>query len=304
MAVFVLPVFARNFVFYGDPISPLLERWRPTPDPVIIAFAELLRKFSGELSVRTLARLPWDLAATLTPAGLHDVLGLGVFGFLLALGEPGPSRKLLLAALMAFVLVILFGQFTPRFFLEPYLWGAAAVVSAPWRPLKSLLFKALTAQAIVVAGVAVYLGVLLFPGALTESGRDRVMTLMADGYAEAKWLDATLPPDAVVLEGLRNFFGGAPRTLLPRPFVAADRFFLTNESNWKQHLAEFVKEKQVTVLVTRYPIKIPPYRWLAARYGTALAGPAKFRDAARSPFNRGHLSEWIAIRININGPPA
>ena len=54
----------------------------------------------------------------------------------------------------------------------------------------------------LVAGVAIYLGVVLFPGALTQTERERVMTLMAPGYAEAKWLDATLPPDAVVLEDI------------------------------------------------------------------------------------------------------
>jgi Protein of unknown function (DUF1420) len=155
-------------VFYGDPISPFLERWRPTPDPAVVAYAELLRKSFGE--VRMVAHLPWDLAATLTSAGLRDVLELGVFGFLLALGEPGPSRKLLLTALVAFVLVILFGQLTPRFFLEPYLWCVAAVVLARWRPLKSLLFKLLIAQAAVVAGVAIYLGVLLFPGGAHRVG--------------------------------------------------------------------------------------------------------------------------------------
>ena len=149
---------------------------------------------------------------------------IGVFGFLLALRERGPTRQLLLAALAAFALVVALGQPTPRFFLEPYLWCAAAAAAVPWRPLKSLFFKALTAQAVLVAGVAVYLGVVLFPGALTQTGRERVMTLMAPGYAEAKWLDATLPPDAVVLEEFRY------RALLPRPFVVGDRFLLTNDA--------------------------------------------------------------------------
>jgi Protein of unknown function (DUF1420) len=300
MAVFALPVFARNFAFYGDPISPLLERWRPNHDPAIMAFAEQLRSWSGQLSVRRLARLPWDLAVTLRPGTFHDVLGLGVVGFLLALRAPGPTRKLLLASLAAFVLIIVFGQFTPRFFLEPYLWCAAAVAAAPWRPLKSLLLTALTAQAVLVAGVAVYLGILLFPGALTRTARDHVMSLMAAGYDGAKWLDATLPPDAIVLEDFRY------RALLPRPFVAGDRFaagdrsLLVNQSNLKEHLTEFVRERRVTVLVTWYPIDNPNYQWLATQYGTPLAGPVQIREAARSPFNRGRSSGLIAVRLNLD----
>ena len=296
-AVLAAPVFARNFVFYGDPISPLLERWRPDGDPAVIAYAQqYLRDYGGPVTLGRLARLPWELVVTPRLGLLHEALGLGMFGFLLALRERGSTRQLLLAALAASALVVALGQPTPRFFLEPYLWCAAAVAAVPSRSLKSLLFMALTAQAVLVAGVAVYLGVLLFPGALTQTERERVMTLMAPGYAEAKWLDATLPADAVVLveEEFRS------RALLPRLFVVGDRFPLMDESNWKQHLAEFVKEKQVTVLVTPYPIKGAPYRWLATRYGTPLAGPVRFRNAARSPLNRGRLTSWIVTRLNVD----
>jgi Protein of unknown function (DUF1420) len=296
--VMVLPVLARNFVFYGDPISPFLERWRPDADPTIVAFAEYLRNYGGRLDPEKILHLPWDLTATMNPGRIHEVLGLGVFGFLLALREQGPARRLLVAALAIFVLVLAFGQLTPRFFLEAYLSCAAAAATAPTGRLKELFLRGFTAQAVLVAGVVLYLGVFLFAGSLTWAGRERVMTAMASGYSEAKWLDAKLPADAVVLENFRY------RALLPRPFVAGDRFLVKNVADSTRALAEFVKEQHVTALVTPYPIENPAYRWLAAHYGTPLAGPANFRSAARSPFNRGDLSEWIAIRINVNGPPS
>jgi hypothetical protein len=306
VAMLAVPVFARNLVFYGDPIAPFLERWRPGGDPAVIAFAELSRAAGGgPMTLERLARLPWDFAVTLNPTYLHNVLGLGILAFLLALHERGPTRQLLLAALAAFALLAALAPPAPRFFLEPYLWGAAAAAPVPWSPLKSLLFKALTVQAVLVAVVAVYLGVVLLPGALTPTGRERVMTLMAPDYAAAKWLDATLPPDAVVLGDFRS------RALLPRPFVVGDRFvlvlavtfFLTDMlPNWQQQLPAFVKENWATVLITRYPIESPPYAWLATRYGTPLAGPATFRDAARSPFNRGGSTSWLVTRLNVDVP--
>jgi hypothetical protein len=295
-AILAVPVFARNFVFYGDPISPFLERWRPDGDPSIIALAQRFREWRGGVNLGRLARLPWDLAVTLNPRVLPEVLGLGVFGFLLAFRERGSTRQLLLAALAALALAVALGQSSPRFLLEPYLWCAAAAAPTPWRPLKSLFFKALTVQAVLVAGVAVYLGSVLFPGALTQTGREHVMTLMAQGYAEAKWLDSTLPPDAVVLEDFRY------RALMPRPFVVGDRFLITDVPNWKEQLTEFVKEKRLTVLVMRYPIESPRYLWLATRYGAPLAGPAKFRAVARSPFSRGDLTGLIVTRLNVDVP--
>jgi Protein of unknown function (DUF1420) len=297
-SIVALPVFARNFVFYGDPISPLLERWRPGGDPALIAFAQkTLREWGGSVTLGRVARLPWDLAITFNPGALHHVLGLGAYAFLLAFRERGPMRRLLLAALGAFALVVMFSQFYPRFFLEPYLWCAAAAVAVPWHGLKSLFFKALTVQAVVVAGVGVYLASILLPGALTQAGRDRVMTKMALGYSEAKWLDATLPPDAVVLTSGRSY------ALLPRSFVVADRYRWdpsthTNASDWKEQLTAMLREKRVTVLVSEYPIGAPVYSWLAERYGTRLVGPAEFRFAARSPFNRGDLIRSVAIHLN------
>jgi hypothetical protein len=306
-AMLAVPIFARNFVFYGDPIAPFLERWRPGGDPAIIEFAEYSRADpEGPTILERLARLPWALAVTPDPRSFQDVLGLGIFAFLFALRQLGPTRQLLLAALAAFALLAAFSPHSGRFFLEPYLWCAAAAAPVPWRPLKSLFFKALTAQAVPVAGMAVYLSVILFlPGALTQTGRERVMTLMAPGYAEAKWLDATLPPDTVVLGEFRA------RTLLPRPFVVGDRFVLVIGDryvltdvlpNWKQQLTEFVKENRVTALVTWYPIDSPPYAWLATHYGTPLAGPATFRNAARSPFNRGGWTGWIVTRLHVDVP--
>jgi uncharacterized protein DUF1420 len=312
IAILAMPVFARNFVFYGDPLSPLLERWRPGSDPVLVLFANHLRAEGGPVTLARVARLPWDLTVSLHPRYVHEVLGIGVFGFLLALRGRGPARALLLAALAAFVLLVASSPLKPRYFLEPYLWCAAAAVAAPIRPYKSFFLKALTVQAVLAAGIAVYLGVVLFPGALTHAGREHVMTLMAPGYAEAKWLDATLPPDAVVLEEFRY------RALLPRPFIVGekpsfalrdqflafvgDRFLMTDVPNWKQQLTGFLKRKRVTVLITEYPVKSPPSLWLTTHYGTPLAGPAKFQNAARSPFNRGDLTGWIVMRLNMNVP--
>lgn len=303
-ALFALPIFARNFVFYGDPLSPLLERWRPDADPVIIAFAQqALRDYGGgPVTLGRVARLPWDLAFTLTPGQFQHVLGLGAFGFVFSLRERGVARLMLVSALSVFALVVLFGQVTPRFFLDCYLWCAAATAAAPWHHLKSFFFHALTAQAAVTAAVAVYLGIVICPGALTQSGRDRVMTKMALGYAEAKWLDARLPANAVMVSTTRSY------ALLPRPFAFPDPFLpwspstsepVSAASNWREKLTDLVKEKKVTVLVTEYPIKYAAFSWLATNYGTPFAGPTEFRFAARSPFNRGNLISSLVTKLDL-----
>jgi hypothetical protein len=285
----------------------------------VIAFAQSLHVgILWDGSWQSYLLLPWKFFVSLQPSTFQDVLGIGMFVFFLFVrrGGNGPQRLVVLAALAVFFLDFAFVQLTPRFFLEPYLWCAVAAVPVPTSRLKAFFARALVAQGMLVAVVALYLGAPLFGGALTPAWRDRVMTVMTPGYAEAKWLDAVLPPDAVVLENLRY------HTLMPRRFVVGDRYLPSsgrggwlwpatpmgdpyptwgNGLNWEHALAEFIRKQKVTVLVTQYPITTSLYPALTSRYGMPLAGPAQFPAAARSVFNRRHVTGLIVFGINEAG---
>jgi hypothetical protein len=289
----------------------------------VVAFAQYLREWNENCGYmqecegtnwQTFLLMPWHLMVSLKPSTFQDVLGLGVLGCVLCVwrGGHGMPRLMALAALAVFLLNLALGQLTPRFFLEPYLWCAAAAVAVPAQCLKAWFVRALTAQGVVVAAVAVYLGGQLFGGALTSAWRERVMTAMTAGYAEAKWLDAVLPEDAVVLENFRY------RVLMPRPFVVGDRYLTSSgRGGWwwpvmpigdrylwgkgptlEQALTAFIEEQGVTVLVTQYPITESFYKALVSRYGAPLAGPAQFQAAARSVFNRRKVTGLIVFGIN------
>jgi len=215
-AVLLVPVLARNLAFYGDPLSPFLERFHRTPDPAVLAFARYLRVVSGEPTAANLARLPFKIVGTLRPGELTTVLGLGALAFLPALRAPGKPRALLLAALACSVAMVVLGQIAQRFFLEPYLWAGAALVAAPPSRGKELVLRGLALQGLLAAALAVFGAATLFPGALTARGREAVMSRAAAGYAEARWLDDVLPADAVIIRQ------GRSHALTPRRFVVPD----------------------------------------------------------------------------------
>jgi Protein of unknown function (DUF1420) len=213
------PVLARDFVFYGDPISPFLERFerlRALPDAEVLAFADYLRAPHGEHGAAALLRLPLSLLCNVLPGMLTTALGLGTLAFVPALAAKGPARVLLVAALVATVATAAFGQLAPRFFLEPFLWAGAAFAVAPWDRVKRLVVAALLAQGALSAAVALLGGALLARGALTAGARDAVMTRAAAGYAEARWLDELLPRGAVIASP------GTFALFTPRPFLIAD----------------------------------------------------------------------------------
>lgn len=291
--VLALPVYARNLAFYGDPFSPMLEGWRSAPDPAVLAFAAHLREYGGELSWGRALRLPWDLAVTLDPGKLSTVLGVGVLSALAAPWRHRGAWRLLWPAALAAACLVPLTQPAPRYFLEPYLWVAAAVVDAPWGWRKTLLAGLVAAQGVLAVGMALVAAGTLLPGAFTWGARDLVMTTTADGYAEAKWLDGILPASAVVLAENRS------HALLPRPFVVPDRVEVKLPAPVRvPRVAALLAERRVTTLVAAHPLHGSRLAPLAPCAGRPIGGPARFPIATRNPFNRGRTYEVVAAPLD------
>ncbi len=300
LALIVLPgqVWARNLVFYHDPISPLLERFKPAGDPYVVGFADLLRVAPDlvKVSVGRLLLLPWQLTATVRLGEVPTILGLGTFAFILALRNVR-TRVLVLAAAGATLLIVSVCMLQTRFFLEPYLWCAAAAVGAPDSGFKSAMRSGLLAQTGIVAALALFLGVTLFPGALTLGLRDHVMSAAADGYQATKWLNTVLPADAVVLTHLRS-----SHALLGRRFVVFDTWYASYPMDVrKERLLRLLDANQPTLAVAPYTFSTSYYPGLVACSGARLYGPATFRGRGHNPFRNDTYTVQV-VRLELNGP--
>ncbi len=286
--LFAAPVYLRNFVFYGDPLSPFLERWHASPELSVVAFAEDLRDYSGphglpgtlQLAVRTLAARP-----------VSGILGIGVLSPLLAAWRNPTARRLLGAAGAATVLDLALGQLTPRFFLEPCLWSIAAI-GLRERPIPTAWLAVTAAQASFTAALAIVCATLLFPGTWSAAWRDRVLRSVAPGYAEARWLDTILRPDDVLLTGIRS------KIFLPRPFVADDRFdgLRPPEDEWRE-LQALERDAGVSALTVESNNDLSPAMKAAVEAGTPIGSPARFRHVTRNPWLSQPDFELQAVRI-------
>jgi len=275
----------------------MLERFLPDPDPALVGFAQYLRDYPVPVSLSAILRLPWDLAATLSPGWLQGVLGIGVYGFLVGCKGSVESKILMCVSLLAFLLLLGLGQISPRFFLEPYLWVGAAVVGRSWNGRKLLLARLLPVQGVLTAALAGYLAYSQFPGALTERWRDEIMRETAYGYAEARWLDSVLPADAVIVTALPS------RALLPRPFLVPDPAHYSAPSEVaERRLEELLRDGRATVIVADHPALEPRWRFLEPCLSLQRATVASFQTATRNPFNRGAAYERQVIPLDPNAP--
>jgi hypothetical protein len=288
------PVHWQNFLFYGDPVSPFLERFKTAADPLVTRFAAHLRQLSqgGALP------FPFSLFLPTFMGGITTVLGLGPLFFFVAWGEARSQiipKILLVSALAAVVVLLAFCQVVGRFFFEPYLWIIAAAAAATWGPGKTFLFKLMVCQLLLMTLITGYGTITLFPGALTASLRHQVMTKAAFCYSETRWLDEVLPPEAVVLADIRSM------ALMPRPFLSSDVlfFFRLEDPAELERFLSLAAARQLNTVVAGFPRPREGMAPLSPYLGGTIADPQEFPHAFRNPWNRGQRERLAAYRFNV-----
>ncbi len=275
-----VPTLLRTALWYGDPVSPFLERFKNAPDEAVTSFAWYLRQFGGLHSIGTLVRLPVRLVATLDVSAWTTVLGAGAFAVLLTMSRQVKHRGLL-AATVVLTLILCAGQLQGRFFLEPYLWCGVLAVAAPWTTRKRLLRGVLGAQMLATTAVAIA-AVGLVPGGVTASGRERVLGAYAADYRAIRWLNAVLPPNAVVaMDGRSALF--MERPVLSGDVPAALSFVHAGDRTVHAELDELLRRHGITTLVVREPLEQSVFRALADRLGPPIH-TAAFQEVGRNLF--------------------
>jgi uncharacterized protein DUF1420 len=284
--VIAFPVYVRNFQFYGDPLSPVLEAFRPGADPVIRTFSWYLRNFAGYHTLGVLLRAPWKLVVFSGREQLTTVLGAGSLAVVAAVSHRGETRPILMAATFVTLVAMTIGQLQARFFFESYLWYGLAAVLASSSLRKRLLFQILPVQMCLTTAIAIYSAASLFPAALSGQQRERVMTRMAPDYALSKWLDKTLPADAVVASDRRSIL------FMPRPTLSGDLALMTTQSHLSdiaavQRMRAALVNGGANVLLVTSPPGASPYGWLTPELGAPTNISVAIPDVARNPWNTG-----------------
>ncbi|HUJ89917.1 MAG TPA: DUF1420 family protein, partial [Syntrophorhabdales bacterium] len=281
--VMIFPMEMQKFLFYGDPISPMLEGFRHHGDAALIRFAQFIRYYA-------MSTLPFPLGIIVpySPGSISSVLGLGVLACIVALFHVRYSPILIIAAFATVMINYLAGARSAGYYLEPYTWLCIAAASIPWNTCKKIVYRLLMAQ---VAAMLLFVGfgaAKLFPGSLTAELRDHVMRENAHQYAVMRWLDDVLPRDAVVLSTLRS------HALMPRPFVAKD---IVTWTDWTspaeaEKATSIVKAQKFDTVVAE-PLEAKELTDNIGVRCTAIpVAPKQFLTVTRNPWNR-------AIELNL-----
>lgn len=283
----LFPLHLHNYVVYGDPLAPLFSNLFGVEHATYVTgLKSMLEGYSPGFP------FPISLVVPNTPGGVTTVLGAGVFAFLWV---PFSERKpIVLVGLALFISlsILLFGQSTSRFFLDPYLIVVLALgMCATVRPYWVWLSRILTIQLFVATLFALMGVVTLTKGSLTWSLRDDVMRKHAYGYAFMSELDKTLPENSFIINSHRS------HALIPRPFLAQDIYKMQSQAIplWNKYILRI--PSGVKVFVTHASPVYSNERLQEYVTQTNLVARGIPRGV-RNPFNHGTHDLYVS-EINI-----
>jgi hypothetical protein len=281
--VMIFPMELQKMLFYGDPISPMLEGFRQHADTSLTRFAQYIRYYS-------MSTLPFPLSIIVpdTPGRVSAALGLGVLACFAVHSTVRRSLVVLSAACAAVTINYLLGARSAGYYLEPYTWFCIAAASAPWNRYKKIVCNLLMIQA---AGMLLFAGfgaVRLFPGSLTTGLRDHVMRENAHQYEIMRWLDQVLPGDAILLSTLRS------HALMPRPFVTKDIVTWTDWTSPREveKTASILKAWKCNTVVAEPLVAKELMDRIGVRCAAIPVVSEQFLTATRNPWNR-------AVEMNL-----
>ena len=283
------PLYLRNYLFYGDPLSPLFENFKSSPDIDVLDYARHIREYEGGLTIKKVLMLPITLTFTTKLNFFSTVLGIGTLGLLVVYNVSGVSRVILSLSILIALGFLLIGQTLPRYYLESYFLLAASIVSTQWGCKHTYLKRGLLLQSIPVAISAVYGAIILFPGAITNDLRNYVMNNHAFCYQEAQWIDKYLPKDSVIIADVRSY------ALIPRKFVVPDKI----KGN-PENLMDIIEKNNVTSMLIPYPNDDPVWKGLENYADKKISEKKIFTRATRNPLNAGAKYQMWLFTLNTD----
>ncbi len=286
--IFLLPVHIHNFIFYGDPVSPILASYLGENTAPLVRFSEMLKNFRDSDFI-----FPLNLIFPDSPGGITTVLGGGIIIILFALKEQFSKNKYLISFILLIAVLFFFnGARCSRYYFELYVILCFAVSGVTYSKSRKFLESFLLLQAsgmLLITFFGVYSS---FPGSLTKDLRHKVMERQADYFTVLEWADDKLSDSDVVITTFRSGY------LSPVSFFNADIINYTNfDSDYeKKAVTDLINEKNVNSLITNYPVSDNLLKNLDKEV-ELIHGPEEFFHGVRNPFNKGKSFKIGIYRI-------
>lgn len=240
--ILFFPLNLQKYLFYGDPLSPLLERFLPNSNPAVARLYDCIRT-----SLDSSLFFPMNLIFPSSIGNISTIFGVSVLIVVIAIMNRNNSKLYFYCSLCGFLVISLFSQPTSRSFIEPYMWLTASIANSKWSFPKKFIFNLMSIQLVGTCLMSIFAVIILCPGTVTSTLRNDVMTRRANGYTAMQWIDEILPPDTVIL-----VLSSRSHALIPRSFVSRDFILFGDINNAKERekILSVLKKNKVRAIVS------------------------------------------------------
>ena len=195
LVILFFQLYLKNFNFYGDPISPILENFKQVPDENILNFLNFNKTFAinqNNITFLISLLIPSTLGSFTTTLG--PIL-LGVLGINFRYIEK-KSKIIVFFSIILFFSIFLIYRGIPRYYIEIYFFiGFIIFRNFEHLKLKNFFKFLVFFQSILIILILIYSNITLTSGIFSKNLRISVFSKKAFGYNIAEWTKQELKKD-------------------------------------------------------------------------------------------------------------
>jgi hypothetical protein len=251
---------------------------------------------------------PLSLFMPFSFSRLNDFLGFGFLIIFFLLKEKFSNKKIFLFNIFFFIVFLTyFGQKSPRFYLEIYLFSILLFISVYYNVIKSTFYKLFRSiiyiQSIFTLILLVYGVVFFFPGSLSKNLNKNVLSKYANGYDLYNWVNQVLPSDGKIITNHRSAYFSTNNT-----FFLDFTFHINIDHTSKKDYWLFKLKEQKPDFILFYGTE-NIYNYSSFNFKNCLNLLYAFKSnvgfhATRNPFNKGSENYNAYIyKFNYNKLP-
>ena len=242
------PHFYKNFLFYGDPLTPLFENFKKIPDPVILEFSRLEKNFAFIPQDNFFTKF-YKIFLTFDPGNFSRALGIGIFGILLInFRKISRNHKIILGfILITFTAYLFLFIGMGRYYLEIF-FASSLLISILYENLriKKIFTYLVTIQSVLVFLSIAYGSFFLSPSFVSAKKSSQIKIIAAEGYDLYSKVDLLLPEESkIFIENSRSY------SLVPREFISNKYYKTAKSLKINLDIDEIIKVNNVTHILTK-----------------------------------------------------
>lgn len=283
----LFPLFLFKYINFHDAFSPLFEFQKANPDEIILRFSAFLKNYSDSYF-----QFPLSIILPSSFGTISTILGISTMGFILGLTLLKKYKFEFIAIFMLCFLILLLGQKTSRFFLEPLFWLLPIVFfELKNHPQKKLLFNLFSVQFYLLLPFVLVAFFVLGRGLWSNAYREKLMSETASYYRESVWINEFLPQKANIATDIRS------RSLLKMNSIPFEYIFFYQPKDSTKMQQLLYEKYKIDYLVLSDEMNNLEFKKHFA--GKIIAGPKTFETATRNPFNKKTYQVCIyALRMH------